>query len=68
MWQVISSAPFSRDLELAIIDNDGPHVLVFACRRVVDGWINAETFQRVDVNPSHWREWTFSQHRQINVG
>jgi hypothetical protein len=57
VWQPISSAPFNRDLELAVIDRDGPHALVFACRRILSGWINAETQQRIDVRPTHWRAW-----------
>jgi hypothetical protein len=57
VWQPISSAPFDRDLELAVIDRDGPHALVFACRRVPSGWINAESKQRIDVRPTHWRDW-----------
>jgi hypothetical protein len=57
MWQSIASAPFDRDLELAVIDRDGPHALVFPCRRILAGWIDAETRQRVDVRPTHWREW-----------
>jgi hypothetical protein len=28
-WQRIETAPFDRDLELAVLDADGPHVLVF---------------------------------------
>jgi len=57
MWQFISTAPFDLDLELAVIDQDGPHTLVFPCRRIADGWINAETKRRIDVRPTHWREW-----------
>jgi hypothetical protein len=57
MWERISTAPFDRDLEIAVIDEDGPHVLVFACRRIFDGWIKAGTKERVDVHPTHWREW-----------
>lgn len=57
MWQRISTAPFDRDLELAVIDGDGPHALVFACRRIPDGWTNAETRERLDVHPTHWRDW-----------
>jgi len=57
MWQPISTAPFDCDLELAVIETDGPHALVFPCRRVVGGWINALTKQRIDVRPTHWREW-----------
>jgi hypothetical protein len=58
MWQLISTAPFDCDLELAVIDGDGPHALVFACRRILDGWMNAATRERLDVHPTHWREWT----------
>jgi hypothetical protein len=29
MWQPISTAPFDRDPELAVIDTDGPHSVVF---------------------------------------
>lgn len=56
-WQPIDTAPFNRDLELAVIDRDGPHALAFACRRVDGGWIGVETKQHIDVRPTHWREW-----------
>ena len=29
MWQPISTAPYERDLELAVMDKDEPHALVF---------------------------------------
>jgi hypothetical protein len=57
VWQPISNAPFDRDLELAVLDRDGPHALVFACRRILSGWVNAETKRWIDVRPTHWREW-----------
>jgi hypothetical protein len=41
MWQPISTAPFDRDLELAIIDKGALQALVFACRRLPSGWIDA---------------------------
>ena len=57
-WTSISIAPPSdRDLELAVIDRDGPHTLVFPCRRILSGWAKVETKQRIDVRPTHWREW-----------
>jgi len=42
-WKPISTAPYTGDLELAVIDRDGPHAVAFPCRRVVGGWIAAET-------------------------
>jgi hypothetical protein len=58
MWQPISTAPFDHDLELAVINEDGTTALVFRCRRVVGGWIDTETRQLIDVDPTHWREWS----------
>jgi hypothetical protein len=57
MREPVSSAPYGRDLELAVIERDIPHALAFPCRRVVEGWINAETMRPVDVRPTHWRPW-----------
>jgi hypothetical protein len=58
MWKPVSSAPFDRDLELAVLDRTGEtHSLIFPCRRVVGGWIKVQTGERIDVHPTHWREW-----------
>jgi hypothetical protein len=57
VWNPIATAPFDCDLELAVLDRDGPHTLVFPSRRVVDGWINSKTKQRIDVHPTHWQQW-----------
>ena len=62
MWQPIATAPFDCDLELAVIDVDGPHALVFACRRILSGWMRAETRERLDVRPTHWRAWDGNLH------
>ena len=56
-WKSIASAPFDRDLEVAVIDYDGAHTLVFPCRRVLRGWIKAATREPINVRPTHWREW-----------
>jgi hypothetical protein len=56
-WQTISTAPFDRDLELAVIDAEGQHALVFPCRRVLRGWVKAKTHSPVNVHPTHWPEW-----------
>jgi hypothetical protein len=56
-WKSIATAPFDCDLELAVIDYEGAHALVFPCRRILGGWTDAKTQKRVDINPTHWREW-----------
>jgi hypothetical protein len=56
-WQPIAAAPFDRDLELAVFSGEQPHALVFPARRVLGGWIDAETKKRIDLHPTHWREW-----------
>lgn len=35
-WQPVTSAPFDRSLELAVIDSGGAHKLVFPCHRMAD--------------------------------
>jgi hypothetical protein len=57
MWQPAASAPFDRDIEIAVIDGDGPHALVFPCRRILHGWIKVETQEKIEVRPTHWRPW-----------
>jgi hypothetical protein len=52
----VSSAPFERDFELAVITAGGSSAL-FPCSRVLDGCITTETKQWVDVALTHWREW-----------
>jgi hypothetical protein len=56
-WKPIQDAPFDRDLELAVISLGETHALVFACRRILHGWVRAGTGERVEVHPTHWREW-----------
>ncbi len=56
-WQMIRTAPFDRDLELAVIDAQGVHALVFPCRRVLRGWVKAGSSLPVNVHPTHWRHW-----------
>jgi len=56
-WQRINTAPFDRDLQLAVIDYNGAHTLVFPCRRILRGWIDVKTNAPVVVYPTHWREW-----------
>ena len=57
MWQPIRTAPFDQDLELAVIDSEGTHALVFPCRRALTGWFKSVSRERIEVSPTHWREW-----------
>ncbi len=56
-WQNIQSAPDDCDLELAVIESEVPHALVFPCRRRPGGWIHSETRAIIRVEPTHWRLW-----------
>ena len=56
-WRVIATAPFDRDLELAVVEGNAIHRLVFPCRRAFHGWVNARTNAPVSVHPTHWRVW-----------
>ena len=56
-WENISTAPFDRDLQLAVVSGDDAHALMFPCRRTSGGWIDSETKAVVEVYPTHWRDW-----------
>ena len=56
-WQRIVTAPPDRDLELAVIDDDGAHALIFPCRRTETGWLKSGTRHEIYVRPTHWRDW-----------
>ena len=61
MWRFLTSVaavPTGVPVHLAVIDKDGVHALIFPCFRVEDSWVDAETNTEVDVEPTHWREWT----------
>ncbi|RWM12511.1 MAG: hypothetical protein EOR72_21020 [Mesorhizobium sp.] len=68
MWKPILTAPYFCMLELAVINEDGEHRLVFPCRRVVDGWQDARSGRQVEVCPTHWREWMMSERQQLHEG
>jgi hypothetical protein len=62
-WKLIDTAPLNRDLELAAVDPEGTHVVVFPCRLTDSGWIDVETNRQVYfsyIRPTHWREWPLS--------
>lgn len=57
-WETISTAPYDRDLELAVIEKDRVYAVVFACRRTARGWVKIPSMERVVVSPTHWRLWS----------
>jgi hypothetical protein len=57
-WKTIDQVPpYDLPLELAVLDHEGPHALVFPCVRIYGGWADAKKMIRVFVRPTHWREW-----------
>ncbi|ERF82313.1 MAG: hypothetical protein CFE30_17960 [Bradyrhizobium sp. PARBB1] len=56
-WEGVATAPFDRDLELAVIEGNAIHKLVFPCRRTLGGWVKSGTVERIVVQPTHWRSW-----------
>jgi hypothetical protein len=57
IWQSVSTAPYDRDLELAVIEGGHVHPLVFACRRTTSGWVKVPNREWIGVSPTHWRPW-----------
>ncbi|XAT71606.1 hypothetical protein LRC39_15130 [Rhodopseudomonas sp. P1] len=60
MWRPIVCAPFDVDLELAVIDGEGCHALVFPCRRGINGWRDMDDLP-IFVSVTHWRLWLHTQ-------
>jgi hypothetical protein len=52
MWQPIQSAPFEAEIELAVIDREGPHALVFPLPPGVAGLAESRN-RRENSGPSH---------------
>lgn len=57
MWNPILTAPVDLELELAVLDGEGEHALVFPCTKPLGYWKNALTGERIDIDPTHWRLW-----------
>ena len=54
-WQPISTAPHDNEIEVCVIEGE-PHVLSGACRLTAAGWVHAQTGQRLNIRPTHWRK------------
>jgi len=57
IWQPIQTAPFDQDLELAVIEGSEAHRLAVRAQRTARGWISVATGKRIEIDPTHWREW-----------
>ena len=59
MWETILSAPFFSvpGNNLAVLDEEGMHPLVFPREKTLKGWKHALTGMLVGVSPTHWRHW-----------
>ncbi len=67
-WKPITTAPFDRDLEVAVIDTDGEHVLSFPCRHILGGWINAASGKQLySILPTHWRVWNYGVSQRLTL-
>ena len=58
-WLKTETAPFDRDVEVAVVEDDGKiSPVIFPCRRVLSGgWTKAVTGWPTTIHPTHWREW-----------
>jgi hypothetical protein len=53
-WREIATAPFDREIELAVI-GDRVGLVEGGRLRHGNGWLDAETLQPVAVTATHWR-------------
>jgi hypothetical protein len=58
-WLPVATAPSDNDLEICVLDYDGiVHALVFPCHRDGSQWIDASSRKHIDLQATHWRQWT----------
>jgi hypothetical protein len=53
-WREIGTAPFDREIEVAILDGE-ISVPFGSYLRHGDGWLDAETLRPVQLTATHWR-------------
>jgi hypothetical protein len=60
-WLPISMPPpDGQDLEVCVMDYDEIVVpLPYPCRRSGGDLVDASNNKRVDIQPTHWRKWTY---------
>ena len=63
-WEPIATAPYDRDLEVAVIEGGEVHALAFACRRKPKGWVDVRKGSPLFIRPTHWRYWLSCEHNE----
>ena len=63
-WQPISSAPFDSQLALAALDVKDRMRLCFHAHRILGGWVDATTRERINISPTTGKSgWTYPRHK-----
>jgi hypothetical protein len=58
IWLKIETAPFDRDVDVAVVEDNGKlYPVIFPCRRVLGGWTKGASGGAVTIHPTHWRHW-----------
>jgi len=55
-WQTIVTAPFDRDIEVAVLNERGYEVFALFVRRTQAGWLANRIDDFLAIAPTHWRE------------
>ena len=56
-WRPIETAPHQRNIEVAVRDRAGTHILETPCLHRDGLWIDAKSGRVLDIHPTHWREY-----------
>ncbi len=56
VWQTIATAPFDREIEVAVLDELEYDVFAFRVRRTAAGWVVEGIDGFMFIAPTHWRE------------
>jgi hypothetical protein len=57
MWRSVVEASFGKDMELAAIDDEDVHALVFPCQPMPATLVNAMTGEILNDHPTRWCAW-----------
>ena len=55
IWNTVDTAPRDKALEIRVAGEAA--AVGFPCRFTGSGWVNAETNEVADIQPTYWRTW-----------